>query len=202
VGDRRFVEEVLPVDSVEEYFEHFSVLEIDFTFYRPLLDKSGKPNQNFRVLQNYHDHLQGEDRLLLKVPQAIMAPKLRHGDGHRDNPDYLNPDSFITQFYKPATELLGQHLQGLIFEQEYLRQGDRPPVNEMASALDGFFQKLPKDNRYHLEIRTDLYFRESVFAVLGNMVWDKSSPIGHGCPHSGSSSRRLAAGSSIQAANA
>jgi uncharacterized protein YecE (DUF72 family) len=31
---KTFIEEVLPVDSVQEYFEHFPVLEIDFTFYR------------------------------------------------------------------------------------------------------------------------------------------------------------------------
>ncbi|MFZ2089598.1 MAG: hypothetical protein WAU47_13585, partial [Desulfobaccales bacterium] len=36
VGEHTFTEEVLPVDSVAEYFEHFPVLEIDFTFYRPL----------------------------------------------------------------------------------------------------------------------------------------------------------------------
>ena len=41
--DSSLIEEVLPVDSVEEYFEHFPVLEIDFTFYRPLLDQNGNP---------------------------------------------------------------------------------------------------------------------------------------------------------------
>ena len=36
IGGKSFIEEVLPVDSVAEYFEHFTVLEIDFIFYRPL----------------------------------------------------------------------------------------------------------------------------------------------------------------------
>ena len=35
VGEQTFTEEVLPVDSITEYFEHFPVLEIDYTFYRP-----------------------------------------------------------------------------------------------------------------------------------------------------------------------
>jgi uncharacterized protein YecE (DUF72 family) len=167
VGGQSLIEEVLPVDSVEEYFEHFPVLEIDFTFYRPLLDKSGKRTQNFRVLQKYREHLKEGDRLLLKVPQEIMAPKLRKGQGYQENPTYLNAEVFINQFYRPATELLGQQLQGFIFEQEYLRKEDRPPLEDMAGALGAFFQKLPKDNRYHLEIRTDLYLREPLFAVLG-----------------------------------
>jgi uncharacterized protein YecE (DUF72 family) len=166
VGDKSLTEEVLPVDSVGEYFEHFPVLEIDFTFYRFLLDQSGKPTQSCQVLKKYREYLKEGDHLLLKVPQAIMAPKLRQGGGYRENPAYLNPAVFTSQFYNPATELLGRHLQGLIFEQEYLRQEDRASVNEMASALDAFFQKVPQDSRYHLEVRTDLYLREPIFAVL------------------------------------
>ncbi len=53
VGEHTFTEEVLPVDSVAEYFEHFSVLEIDFTFYRPLKDQNGKPTQALQVLRAY-----------------------------------------------------------------------------------------------------------------------------------------------------
>ncbi len=33
VGKKSFVENTLPVESVQEYFEHFPVLEIDYTFY-------------------------------------------------------------------------------------------------------------------------------------------------------------------------
>jgi hypothetical protein len=50
IGAKTFTEEVLPVDSVEEYFDHFQVLEIDFTFYQPLLDQEGQPTQNYQVL--------------------------------------------------------------------------------------------------------------------------------------------------------
>jgi hypothetical protein len=55
---------------------------------------------------------------------------------------------------------------GFIFEQEYLTKRGRPSVNEMAEDLDAFFQEIPRDKRYHLELRTDLYLRESVFEVL------------------------------------
>ncbi len=36
----------------------------------------------------------------------------------------------------------------------------------MAGALDAFFKKVPKDTRYHLEVRTELYLREPLFSVL------------------------------------
>ena len=118
VGGKSFQEEVLPVDSVEEYFEHFRVLELDFTFYRPLLDKDGQPTQNFHVLRKYRDHLAEENSLVLKVPQIVFAQKLRRSGKYIQNPDYLNPDIFTRQFYEPAVDLLGDHLSGFIFEQQ------------------------------------------------------------------------------------
>lgn len=166
VGEYTFTERVLPVDSVAEYFEHFPVLEIDFTFYRLLKDQNGKPTQTFQTLKAYRQHLRDGDALLLKVPQVITAPKLRRGNQYRDNPAHLNAEVFIRQFYEPALELLGPALAGLIFEQEYLTKQDRPPVTEMAAALDKFFQAIPPDPRYHLEIRTDLYLRDQIFEVL------------------------------------
>ncbi len=166
IGEHTFIEEVLPVDSVAEYFEHFSVLEIDFTFYRPLKDQNGKPTQTFQTLKAYKQHLRAGDSLLLKVPQVVTAPKLRRGNQYQNNPAYLNTEVFIRQFYEPALELLGPALTGFIFEQEYLTKQDRPPVTDMASTFDRFFQAIPRDNRYHLELRTDLYLRDQIFEVL------------------------------------
>jgi uncharacterized protein YecE (DUF72 family) len=57
VGDKTFNEETLPVESVTEYFEHFPLLEIDYTFYRPLLESTGNPTQNFHVLKTYRQHM-------------------------------------------------------------------------------------------------------------------------------------------------
>jgi uncharacterized protein YecE (DUF72 family) len=166
IAGKSFTEEVLPVDSVEEYFEHFSVLEIDFIFYRPLLDQNGQPNQSYRVLERYARHLKEGNRLMLKVPQMITAQKIRKGDFYVPNPAYLNPKIFTEQFYEPANNLLGANLTGFIFEQEYQRKEDRPPVVEMVRNLDKFFSQIPKDPRYHLELRTDLYLRDQIFAVL------------------------------------
>jgi hypothetical protein len=65
VGGNSFVEETLPVDSVREYFEHFSVLEIDYTFYSSLLDNEGKPSRTHHVLQRYRRDLH-EKRIMNK----------------------------------------------------------------------------------------------------------------------------------------
>ncbi len=166
MAGKSFVEAVLPVDSVAEYFDHFPILEIDFTFYRLLLDQNGQPTQNYQVLKTYARHLKAADRIILKVPQLITAQKTHRGDQYDENPSYLNPKIFTDQFYDPAAKLLGAHLAGFLFEQEYQRKEDRVPVNAMAQSLDTFFSRIPQDSRYHLELRTDLYLRDQIFAVL------------------------------------
>ncbi len=166
VGGKSLKEEVLPVESVEEYFQHFSVLELDFTFYRALMDKDSQPTQNYHVLQTYRRHLREQDRLILKVPQLVFAKRLWRGGKFVENPDYLKPDIFVNQFYVPATELLGRHLKGFIFEQEYQPKKERIPPEECAEGLDQFFGVIPKDDRYHIELRTESFLSAPYFQVL------------------------------------
>ena len=166
VGGKAFVEEVLPVESVEEYFEHFSVLEVDYTFYRLLLERDGKPTQNYHVLRKYREQMKEGDSLILKVPQVIFARRLRRGGGFVENEAYLNAGIFTDQFYKPAQEILGPMLTGFVFEQEYHPKKDRVDVSELAQSLDRFFETIPKDTRYHIELRTEIYLGEPVIKIL------------------------------------
>ena len=166
VGGKSFTEKVLPVDSVQEYFEHFPILEIDYTFYRLLLDEKGKPTQNYHVLRNYREYMTEKDAVTLKVPQMIFARKLRRGGGLIENEAYLNPQIFTEQFYKPAIEILGSTLGGFIFEQEYHPKKERFEIERLAKDLDTFFTKIPQDTRYHIELRTEAYLADAVFKVL------------------------------------
>jgi uncharacterized protein YecE (DUF72 family) len=166
IGEKSFTEEALPIESVGEYFEHFPILEIDYTFYRPLLDKNGKPTPNYFTLKEYQLHLKKEDQLILKVPQLICARRLRRGGKFVENEAYLNPEIFTNQFYKPAVEILGPNLRGFIFEQEYQPKKERVEPEEMAQSLDAFFKAIPKDKHYHIELRTEAYLVEPVFDVL------------------------------------
>ena len=166
VGGKAFVEEVLPVGSVEEYFDHFRMLELDFTFYRFLLDEDGRPTSNYHVLRKYREHSSEGDSLILKVPQAIFAQKLLRGGRFMANDAYLNQEMFRRRFFEPAQELLGPVLRGVIFEQEYQRQKERLAPEAMALALDTFFGAIPADRRYHVELRTDSYLCQPVFDIL------------------------------------
>jgi len=166
VGGQAVTEELLPVESVQEYFQHFSILELDFTFYSLLLDDHSNPTPTYRVLETYCKHLKDADRLVLKVPQTIFARKLWKGGKFAENPGYLNTEIFIQKFYAPAMELLGPTLQGFIFEQEYQAKKERSSPDQFASALDRFFESIPKDMRYHIEIRTEPLLSKPFFQVL------------------------------------
>jgi uncharacterized protein YecE (DUF72 family) len=166
VKGKLFEERVLPVESVEEYFQHFSVLELDFTFYSLLLDKELRPTQNYHVLRTYGKYVNKDDHLILKVPQVIFAQKLWRGGKFIENPDYLNPEIFTRQFYEPAVDLLGSAVSGFIFEQEYQPKKERGTSIDYAAALEEFLGSVPQDDRYHMETRTESYLRELYFRVL------------------------------------
>lgn len=169
IGGKSFREKVLPVDSLAEYFEHFRVVEVDYTFYQLLLDANGAPTQAYQVLQSYRNHLAPGDSVILKVPQRVFAQKVKQGGGYAANERYLDPELFTHQFYAPATELLGSNLKGFVFEQEYQRKEARTPAQEFTRALAGFFGAIPRDPRYHVELRTESYLTQPIFALLQEM---------------------------------
>jgi len=166
VGGQTVTEELLPVESVQEYFQHFSVLELDFTFYSLLLDEQSNPTPTLRVLEAYRRNLKGADRIVLKVPQTIFAQKLWRGGKFAENPGYLDAEIFIQKFYTPALKLLGPSLQGLIFEQEYQAKKERTSPDVFVYSLDRFFEQIPKDDRYHVEVRTEALLTNAYFQVL------------------------------------
>ncbi len=159
LGGQTFEEGTVPIPSVEEYFAHFGVLELDFTFYRPLLEAEGEPSNNFFVLQQYADFAPRNAVFLLKAPQTYFARKLRRSSGgkvyYEDNPDFLNADAYAKQFHEPARQLLGDRLAGVLFEQEYQRVKESPPPEQNIAELDGFFRAIPNDVQAHLELRSE-----------------------------------------------
>ena len=166
IAGKSFLEGVLPVESVVDYFKHFPILELDFTFYALLLDKDFKPTRNYRVLEIYGRNMTPEDRVILKVPQVIFAQKLLRQGSFGENPDYLSADLFTRHFYEPALQMLGDLVAGFLFEQEYQAEKERVPAAQHTEALDRFFSQIPQDQRYHVEVRTDALLTSSYFDSL------------------------------------
>ena len=180
IGKRAFTESVLPVDSVAEYFDHFSLLEIDFTFYSLMRKPDLSPAGIYFVFKKYIDYLGPTDQLYVKVPQAVCARKLWRSGRYSENPDFLNPSVFADRFYAPANDLVGDHICGFIFEQEYLVKKDRPSPEENVTVWARFFNEIPSDSRYHLELRTpsilsgdyfDMLASHGIGQVLSHWTW-------------------------------
>lgn len=155
VGGTAFRESVLPADSVAEYFDHFDVLEIDHTFYTPLLAHDGTPTRTFHTLQAQADAAPEHARFLLKAPEEFVAPGLRRGGRFTHNPAYLDAEAYQQRFLLPARDLLGARLQGIIAEQGYLRKADSPRPRAFLAGLDRFFDPVAALGVvHHLEIRS------------------------------------------------
>lgn len=172
LGGRTFEERTVPIRSVEDYFQHFDTLEIDYTYYSPLRDAENEPTSNYSVLAQYADHIPPEGTVFLKAPQTYFSRTLRRGRGkaveYFDNPEFLNAEDYIRQFHDPAVEILGARLRGVIFEQEYQRKSDSPSPEENVAELDGFFEALPKDVQAHIEMRSEHLLTEPYFAWLAD----------------------------------
>lgn len=185
LGGRSFTETVLPVESVAEYFEHFDVLEIDYTFYSPLLQEDGRPSRTLHTLTAHTGHAPDDARFLLKAPEAATAARVRRGKAFVDNPTYLDPAAYLDRFLRPAADRLGDRLGGVIFEQGYLRKADAPApadhVRQLARFFDAVHEAVPPDLvPHHVETRSSHLLgpdlatwaaTERVGLVLSHWTW-------------------------------
>jgi uncharacterized protein YecE (DUF72 family) len=117
-------------------------------------------------VRTYAGHLKPGDRLILKAPLAVTAPRLRRAGAFAANPAYLDADFFTHRFYAPAVKLLHDRLGGILFEQEYRRAAERDDPQDEAADLERFFRRIPTDKRYHVELRTERYLSAPLFDVL------------------------------------
>lgn len=170
IKGEKIVEEKLPVRTVAEFFEHYGALEIDFTFYAFLRDEKGEPSRNYLPLAEYAKHIPSDGKVILKVPEAITATaQWRSVEGkrvRRENESFLDPARFIRQFYEPALGLLGGRVAAFVFEKGYQRKDECPPPDENIDRLAAFFDAIPKDDRYHIEERTDRLKSPAYFDFL------------------------------------
>lgn len=170
LSGKTFEETTLPVECTADYFQHFSVVELDFTFYRPVLEDDGRPSSNYFVLQRYAEHAPDDARFLLKAPQAFTARVLRKEDGGKPayelNTGYLDRDRYMERFLGPAVDVLGSRLGGIIFEQEYARVSEAPAPPAFVAELDAFFDEDVRRVPTHLEIRSPHLLTPPYFAWL------------------------------------
>ncbi|MBI4420070.1 MAG: DUF72 domain-containing protein [Gemmatimonadetes bacterium] len=172
-----------PARRLEEYARYplFRTVGIDSAFYDPPTEE---------VLAAYARSLPPGFPCVSKVWDRITAKRLnqdpRWGNlaGQR-NPDFLNADLFQDAVLGPYARAFRDHAGCFVFEFQAMRGKDLPDPLDWADQLAGFFERLPRDFRYAVELRN----RELLTDVHGEILrrhgvahvfnsWTEMPPIG------------------------
>ena len=167
----------------------FGCVGVDSSFYRP-------PSRE--TLQRYRDLLPPGFEALGKVFDRVTIK--RFGNDPRlgpladtDNPHFLDPVLCTEEVIGPWLELLGDRAGPLLFEFQTLYPPHRPSPEAFADRLARFFEALPREGRYAVELRNQELLHPAYFAALRAHgvahlfnAWTRMPTIGEQLQHPGS----------------
>ncbi len=84
----------------------------------------------------------------------------------RRNPDFLNPQLFLSDVYEPYRRHFGDHMGPFVFEFQTIAGRGAPGAAEFPRELDAFLALLPREAQYAVEIRNEEFLTPEYFAVL------------------------------------
>lgn len=148
---------------LEEYarFPLFRTVGIDSTFYRPPSDTT---------LRRYAAALPAGFPCLSKVWDQITVhthsePRNPRHAGE-PNSDFLNADRFLAEVLEPYLTNFGDNMGPFIFEFQAIHRDAKMSPQLFADLLDRFFERLPTDVQYAVEVRNEEFLHPAYFAVL------------------------------------
>jgi len=148
---------------LEEYarFPLFGTVGIDSSFYGPPTPAT---------YQRYARALPPGFPCVAKVWDRITVhtfAKVREpARAGQRNPDFLNPELFLEEVWGPAREHFESHQGPLVFEFQAIAREDHVGPEAFAERLDRFFDALPREGRYGVEVRNPEFLIPAYFAVL------------------------------------
>jgi uncharacterized protein YecE (DUF72 family) len=162
-------------------FPLFTTVGIDSSFYGPPNPKS---LENWaRVLPRGFECVSKVwDRITVHTFAGKREPSELAG---QRNPDFLNPNVFLSEVYEPYRRWFEGHTGPFVFEFQTIAGWGPRAADEFAERLDGFFSLLPREPRYAVEVRNEEFLTPGYFAVLRehNVAhvfnsWTRMPPIG------------------------
>ena len=167
---------------LEEYaaFPLFRTVGIDSSFYAPPTEA---------VLEAYASHLPPRFPCVSKVWNQITVQTFSKAQdkarGGKVNPDFLNPDVFLEAVYEPYRRHFAGHAGPFVFEFQAIGRGSGVTAERFTERLDEFFDALPREGMYAVEIRNEEFLTPAYFAVLREHgvahvfnSWSRMPPIG------------------------
>ena len=164
VYQKTYTPKSFKTESLQEYaaFAPFSTIGIDNTFYAP-------PNPF--ALAAYVKYLPKDFKCISKVWEEITVPKWgkqpRYGKkaGH-ENPHFLDAELFKSQVLAVYEKSFRDHTGPLVFEFGEMYPPTVPSLQFFLKKLDGFFEELPSEFQYGVEIRNKNFLQPEYFATL------------------------------------
>lgn len=160
-------------------FPLFGTVGIDSSFYRP-------PEP--RTLAAYARALPPEFPCVSKVWDQITVHThsgKRGGPAGQHNPDFLNAELFLREVYTPYREHFADHMGAFVFEFQTIAPSEDVSPQNFVDRLDRFFEVLPREARYAVEIRNAEFLTPAYLAVLrahgvAHVLnsWTRMPPIG------------------------
>jgi uncharacterized protein YecE (DUF72 family) len=143
--------------GLEEYARHplFNTVAIDRSYYAPL---------SVDELAHYAKQLPSGFRCMQKVWNAVTSrvdPRTR-----APNPQYLDPGFFKDAVLAPVEKSFAAHQGPLLFQFLPLSRSELPTPNEFSFKLERFFNQLPRQFQYAVELRNSELMTPSYFAAL------------------------------------
>lgn len=167
---------------LEEYarFPLFRTVGIDSTFYAPPTPE---------LLTSYARVLPAGFRCVSKVWDRLTVltfPKARYRAlGGEPNPDFLNAQVFLDEVLRPCETCFHDHTGPFVFEFQTIARSEGLNPLSFANRLDRFFEQLPAEYSYAVEVRNPEYLTPPYFAVLRehNVAhvfnsWTRMPPVG------------------------
>jgi uncharacterized protein YecE (DUF72 family) len=163
VYSRDYPEKGAGAEMLAEYarFPLFGTVGIDSSFYGPLTE---------RTLRSYAAALPPGFPCVSKVWDRITVHTFAKAREKKKagelNPDFLNPDLFLSDVWAPSAEYLGDRLGPFVFEFQAMAREEKVSPDQFAGRLDAFFARLPREGKYGVEIRNAEFLTPAYFAVL------------------------------------
>jgi uncharacterized protein YecE (DUF72 family) len=171
----RPTQEQLVARGLAEYAQHplFSTVGIDRSYYAPLTAQD---------LRGLAAQLPPDFRCVMKVWSGICAPV--DAKSRAPNPNFLEPGLFQDVVLAPIAEAFRAHQGPLLFQLLPLALRELPKPGDFVRKLSRFFQALPKDFTYAVELRNRELLHPSYFEVLRAFGvahvfnhWERMPPI-------------------------
>ncbi|MFP4331053.1 MAG: DUF72 domain-containing protein [Alkalispirochaetaceae bacterium] len=181
-----------PASYLREYATRYRSVEIDQWFWS-LFGQDAIRLPDPQDVARYLEAVDREFRFGIKAPNSVTLTHLysrASRDAGKENPHFLSPD-LMRRFLERIAPMRGQ-VETVMLQFEYLNKQKMGGVGELVDRLGAFFEQVPPDWPYALEVRNPNYLTASWFEFLRERGLSHVFAHGYYMPSAAETYRRFA----------